>query len=85
MVNRGQSCSFQNFGVPEQRSNPADAGRITKAPLNGTATFAAPSAVYMPKPGFVGEDSFEYEANAINAEGRALRLLVRVSITVTAP
>jgi hypothetical protein len=85
MVNAGQACRFASFGVPEERRNPADAGRIVKAPAHGTAVFAAPAAVYTPGPGFVGTDAFTYEATALDRSGRPLRLLVRVSIEVRAP
>jgi hypothetical protein len=85
MVNRGQSCTFVNFGVPAQRGNPAESGSITKAPTHGKAVFAAPSAVYTPAPGFAGIDTFEYEARAFSQSGRPLLLRVRVSMVVEAP
>ena len=41
MVNRGQPCRLENYGVPDERANPAYQGRITVSPMNGTATFVA--------------------------------------------
>jgi hypothetical protein len=64
--------------VPRAPSRPV-------GPKNGTAVFAAPAALYTPNPGFSGVDMFEYEATAYSRSGQPLRLLVRVSIDVTAP
>ena len=85
VVNRGQSCVFTNYGIPEDRTNPAYSGRIIKPPKGGTAVFNAHSAIYTPNPGFVGADAFEYEATAMNRGGTAVRLLVRVMVDVAAP
>jgi hypothetical protein len=38
-----------------------------------------------PTPGFAGADSFEYEASAAGRGGAPLRLVVRVTIEVSAP
>ena len=85
MLNKGQSCTFQNYGVPEERANPAESGRVLKEPTQGRAVFNAPAVTYTPNAGFVGTDSFEYEAFALNRSGSRLRLLVRVTVEVTAP
>ncbi len=85
MLNKGQGCTFLNYGVPEERANPADSGRVLKEPAQGKAVFNAPAVTYTPNPSFVGTDSFEYEAFAMNRSGSRLRLLVRVTIEVTAP
>jgi len=74
-----------NFGIPDERANPADSGKIIRAPSAGKAFFQAPFAVYMPTPGFAGTDSFEYEASAAGRGGAPLRLVVRVTIEVSAP
>jgi hypothetical protein len=85
MVNRGQSCVFRNYGIPEERGNPAESGSITRLPANGKAVFSAPAAVYTPDPGFSGTDSFEYQPTAFNRAGSPVRLTVRVSVAVSAP
>jgi hypothetical protein len=85
MVNRGQTCQFLNYGVPEEKANPAQSGRIIKSPLQGQAVFKAPAALYTPNPGFVGTDAFEYEASALGRSGSPIRLTVRVTVEVAAP
>ncbi len=85
VVNKGPSCAIANYGVPEERSNPADSGSITKPPAHGTAEFVAPNAEYTPAPGYVGEDEFEYEAFARSRTNQQVRLRVQVKVLVVAP
>ena len=84
MANRGLPCVLPNYGLPAERANPASGGRIISAPRNGTASFVPPNASYLPQPGFVGEDEFQYEAWAPGASGQQLRLLVTVKVKVSA-
>ena len=83
MVNRGQTCKLNNFGLPEEQANPAHSGRILVQPKNGRAAFEAPAATYTPSPGFAGVDEFAYEAMALGRGNVNLRLSVRVRITVS--
>jgi hypothetical protein len=85
IINVGQACFITNYGLPRERRNPASAGSITKQPLYGTAEFVAPRATYTPKPGFEGEDYFEYEANALGLNDKPLFFRVRVKVFVKAP
>ena len=85
MQNNGKPCAISNFGLPEERANPAQSGRITKAPSNGQATFIPPQAIYLPGPGFIGVDEFEYEAWAAGKSGQHHRLRVIVKVTVEQP
>lgn len=84
MHNTGATCQFANFGVPETKSNPATSGTILVGPRNGTAAFKAPDVLYTPRPGFVGEDEFEYEAHALSRSSKPMRLLVKVRVVVQA-
>jgi len=84
MVNRGSPCLLPNYGLPSERANPATSGRITRPPRNSKASFSPPSASYLPDPGFVGDDEFEYEAWAVGASGQQLRHLVTVKVKVGA-
>jgi hypothetical protein len=85
MTNTGATCRIPNYGIPALRANPADTGRITKPPRNGTAAFDPPDATYVPNRGFAGEDEFEYEASAKGADERVVQLRVTVKLTVTRP
>ena len=86
MQNNGKPCEIPNFGVPAERANPADSGRITRKPANGVAAFAPPNATYLPARDFVGVDEFQYEAWALGRSAKQqLRLLVNVRITVEQP
>jgi hypothetical protein len=85
VVNTGSPCAIVNYGVPAERSNPADSGAITKQPAHGKAEFAAPQATYTPEPGFVGQDEFAYEALARGKSAQQVRLKVRVKVLVVAP
>ena len=85
VVNKGTSCALANYGAPEERSNPADSGSITRPPAHGTAEFVAPNAKYTPAQGYVGEDEFEYEAFARGRSNQQVRLRVQVKVLVIAP
>jgi len=86
ITNTGAPCAIGNFGVPTERRNPAESGAITSKPSHGSAEFAAPQARYTPEPGFVGEDTFTYEALAKgNNTQQIVRLKVRVLVHVKAP
>lgn len=85
IVNTGRACAISNFGNFTERQNPAFSGQITRAPSSGLAEFNPPRAVYTPKPGFSGQDYFEYEANAKGTNESSLLLRVRVKVYVKAP
>jgi hypothetical protein len=85
VVNTGASCVIANYGVPAERSNPADSGSITRPPAHGAAEFVAPNAKYTPAQGYAGEDEFEYEAFARSGSNQPLRLKVQVKVLVVAP
>lgn len=74
-----------HYGVPEERSNPADSGSITRPPAHGAAAFVAPHAKYTPAQGYVGEDEFEYEAFARSRSNQQVRLRIQVKVVVVAP
>ncbi len=85
VVNNGQACGIRNFGrFPDDRSL-AHAGSITTPAQHGVARFVAPRAVYTPTAGFVGEDHFEYEANARGPDDIPVLLRVKVKVVVLAP
>ena len=84
VINNGQACGIRNFGLFPDPATLAFAGDITVAPKNGVAKFEAPRALYTPSPGFVGEDSFEYRANAKGPNDSPVLLKVRVKVIVTA-
>ncbi len=84
VVDTGASCAIVNFGIPAERSNPADSGDITKQAAHGKAEFVAPHAKYTPVQGYVGEDGFEYEALACGRSGQQVRLKVRVKVLIVA-
>lgn len=85
VVNDVRYCAITNYGVPEQRQNPAEAGKVLVAPAHGSAVFVAPQIRYTPEPGYVGADEFRYEAYARAAPHQPVRLLVTVRVTVRAP
>jgi len=85
VVNTGKPCLIANHGVPEERRNPSDSGKITKQPTHGKAEFVAPHAKYTPEPGHVGEDEFNYEAFARGKGEQQVRLKVQVKVVVVAP
>jgi len=81
----GRSCFITSYGDPAHQANPADSGRVVKAPTHGKAEFLAPEAKYTPEQGYVGNDEFEFEAFARGRGNQQLRLKVQVRVTVTAP
>ena len=85
VVNTGSACLITNYGVPSERRNPADAGRITREPAHGKSEFVAPHARYTPAKGYAGEDEFEYEALAHATNNQRIRLKVQVKVLVVAP
>jgi hypothetical protein len=85
VVNTGRACGIVNYGVPADRSNPAEAGSITRKPAHGTAEFVASQAKYTPERGYVGGDEFEYEAIAKGESNQQVRLKVRVKVLIVAP
>lgn len=82
VVNTGKPCVIANYGLPNERLNPASSGTITKQPTNGTATFDGHKAAYTPNTGYSGSDYFEYEATALGAAQNIITLRVRVKVTV---
>ena len=82
VINNGGKCSVRNLGVPSDRKNPADTGKILRLAAHGTAEFVAPRASYKPDSGYVGDDEFEYEAFARSRDNRPLRLRVLVKVSV---
>jgi hypothetical protein len=85
MVNDGKPCMLQNYGIPAERGHPASSGQITAPPRSGSAVFVPPAASYTPHAGFVGQDEFRYEAQALGRNGSPLTLRVRVVVSVEAP
>jgi hypothetical protein len=85
VLNIGRPCTIVNHGMPAARAHPAESGAITQAAHHGTVAFAAPDAVYMPAPGFAGNDAFAYEAFAKGGNDERLRLRVRVKVDVVLP
>ena len=85
VVNTGAACVIENWGVPADRAYPAESGSITQAAAHGKAEFLAPQARYTPVPGYVGEDTFEYEAFARGRVNQQVRLKVQVKVLVVAP
>ncbi|MBS0447756.1 MAG: hypothetical protein JSR59_17590 [Proteobacteria bacterium] len=85
VVNTGRACRIDNYGVPATRGNPAEAGQVTTAPEHGTAAFDAPAVRYTPAPGYVGDDAFDYIANAKGNLDQRVTLKVHVDVHVTAP
>ena len=84
-VTAGSSCGIVNYGVPAERTHPAESGKITRQPAHGKAEFVAPRVIYIPSGGYVGPDEFEYEALAPGLSDKRVRLKVRVKVDVTAP
>jgi hypothetical protein len=85
VASNGRACAFSLYGVPGERANPAESGRVTKQALHGQAEFVAPRAAYTAKPGYVGDDAFELEAFASGRDHQQVHLKVRVSVQVVAP
>ncbi len=84
VVNTGRACGIRNFGNYPDTATLAYAGSITRPPKNGVAEFEPPRALYTPAQGFVGEDYFEYQANAKGPQDNPVLIKVRVRVTVSA-
>jgi hypothetical protein len=82
VVNDGKACGVSHFGVPSERRNPAESGKIIQRAAHGTLQFVAPRFLYTPEPGFTGEDEFTYEARAKNNQDQPVTLKVKMKVTV---
>ncbi len=82
VVSDGLACSIPNWGVPDDRRNPATAGEITDASQHGTAVFFSPTARYIADRGYVGPDAFAYRATVRDADGLERVMTVRVDVDV---
>jgi hypothetical protein len=82
VVNDGKACGVSHFGVPSERRNPAESGKIVQHAAHGTLQFVAPRILYTPEPGFAGEDEFAYEARAKNSREEPVTLKVKMKVTV---
>jgi TonB family protein len=80
VVNDGGMCVVNNWG-PNGRTRSAS-GTITTSPAHGRADFVAPLARYFPERGYTGPDEFAYEATALDADGVAVTMHVRVTVKV---
>ena len=83
--NTGAACRIRNYGASDARQNPAESGSITQPASHGKATYAGADALYVPDPGFIGEDTFVYQARARNDANQSIVLTVRVKVLVMAP
>src|SRR5438093_2876614 len=84
VVSDGLACSIPNWGVPDDRRNPATAGEITEVSQHGTAVFFPPTARYIPDRGYVGPDAFTYRATVRDGDGLERVMSVRVEVDVRA-
>lgn len=84
VVSDGLACVIPNWGVPDDRRNPATAGDITDASQHGTAVFFSPTARYIADRGYVGPDAFAYRATVRDGEGLERVMTVRVEVDVRA-
>jgi TonB family protein len=84
VVSDGLACVIPNWGVPDDRRNPATAGDIIEGSQHGTAVFTAPAARYIADRGYAGPDSFSYRATVRDAEGIERVMTVRVEVDVRA-
>jgi len=82
VVSDGLACVIPNWGVPDDRRNPATAGDITDASQHGTAVFFPPTARYIADRGYVGPDAFAYRATVRDADGLERVMTVRVEVDV---
>jgi hypothetical protein len=85
VVNNGRACGIRTFGNYPDTASLAHSGSIVAPPKNGKAKFEPPRALYTPAPGFVGDDYFEFQANANGPQGNPVYLRVRVKVSVAAP
>jgi len=84
VVSDGLGCTIPNWGVPDDRRNPATAGDIIAGSQHGTAVFTPPVARYIADRGYVGPDAFAYRATVRDAEGVERVMTVRVEVDVRA-
>ena len=84
VVSDGLACVIPNWGVPDDRRNPATAGDIIEGSQHGTAVFTPPAARYIADRGYVGPDAFAYRATVRDAEGIERVMTVRVEVDVRA-
>jgi TonB family protein len=84
IVSDGLICTFVNFGVPDERRNPATAGEITVPAEHGTAWFTPPTVRYIADRDYVGRDAFAYRATVPDAAGVPRTMTVRVDVDVRA-
>jgi TonB family protein len=82
VVSDGLACVIPNWGVPEDRRNPATAGDITDASQHGTAVFFPPTARYIADRGYIGPDAFAYRATVRDGDGVECVMIVRVDVDV---
>ncbi len=82
VVSDGLACVIANWGVPDDRRNPATSGEITDAAQHGTAIFTPPSARYIAERDYVGPDAFAYRATVRDGEGIERLMTVRVEVEV---
>ena len=84
VVSDGLACVIPNWGVPDDRRNPATAGDIIEGSQHGTAVFTPPAARYIADRGYAGPDAFAYRATVRDAEGIERVMTVRVEVDVRA-
>jgi TonB family protein len=82
VVSDGLACSIANWGMPDDRRNPATAGEITEPSQHGTAVFFSPTARYIADRGYVGPDAFAYRATVRDSDGLERVMTVRVDVDV---
>jgi hypothetical protein len=85
VANTAAGCAITVFGNPGDRDTAAESGRITRQPAHGTAQFVAPRATYTPVRGYVGTDSFAFEAVARGRGVSQVVLKVQVEVEVVQP
>jgi protein TonB len=82
VVSDGLACIIANWGVPDDRRNPATSGEIIDVARHGTAVFMPPSARYIADRDYVGPDAFAYRATVRDGEGLERVMTVRVEVDV---
>ena len=80
VVSDGLACVIPNWGIPDDRRNPATTGDITDASQHGTVVFFSPTARYIADRGYVGPDAFAYRATVRDADGLERVMTVRVDV-----
>jgi TonB family protein len=82
VVSDGLACVIANWGVPDDRRNPATSGEIIDVAQHGTAVFTPPSARYIADRDYVGPDAFAYRATVRDGEGFERVMTVHVEVDV---